>query len=207
MLRTGGAEGNARLTAVIAAVLIVLLAIEGATIPFLHSLLNVHVFVGMLLLVPVGLKLGSIGYRFVRYYSGSRPYVDKGPPGLLMRALVAPILVVSTLTLLGSGIALVTISPHHGTVLLLHRASFLVWFGAMSIHVLAYTPRATRYAAGELRHRIDGSGLRLGIVLAGITVGLVVGLTTVHLATHWHGDHRHGFDDGRIRSAAAPPVA
>ena len=65
-LRSGSAEGNERLTAATAAVLVVLLAVEGVTILFLRPLLSVHVFVGMLLVPPVALKLGSTAYRFGR---------------------------------------------------------------------------------------------------------------------------------------------
>ena len=50
--------------------LLVLLAIEGATIPWIRPLLSVHIFVGMLLLGPVALKLATTGYRFARYYTG-----------------------------------------------------------------------------------------------------------------------------------------
>src|SRR5476651_855348 len=74
----GGATGNDRLTAVVGAVLIVLLAVEGATIPFLGGLLTVHIFVGMLLLGPVALKLASTGYRAARYYAGKGEYVRRG---------------------------------------------------------------------------------------------------------------------------------
>jgi hypothetical protein len=87
----GGAAGNARLTAPVGAVLLVLLAVEGATIPFLGSLLSMHIFVGMLLLGPVALKLASTGYRFSRYYGRAREYVEAGPPAPLMRVLVAPL--------------------------------------------------------------------------------------------------------------------
>ena len=52
--------------------LLVLLAVEGVTILFLRPLLSVHIFVGMLLIPPVALKLGSTGYRFVRYYQRRR---------------------------------------------------------------------------------------------------------------------------------------
>jgi hypothetical protein len=58
-----------------------------------------------------------------------------------MRFVVAPILVISTLVLFGSGVALVA-RPERGTVLALHKASFVVWFGAMTIHVLSYALRA-----------------------------------------------------------------
>lgn len=78
MAASGGSVGNERLTAATAVALLVLLAVEGVTILFLRPLLSVHVFVGMLLLPPVALKLGSVGWRLARYYVGSREYVLKG---------------------------------------------------------------------------------------------------------------------------------
>ena len=72
-----------------------------------------------------------------------------GPPAPLMRFLVAPVLVLSTLTLFGTGVALLAV-PHRGAVLGLHKASFIVWFGAMTIHVLAYTARAARRVLADL---------------------------------------------------------
>ena len=55
MLR-GGTEGNARLTALTAIVLFVLLAVEGVSILAIRPLLSLHVFVGLLLIPPVALK-------------------------------------------------------------------------------------------------------------------------------------------------------
>ena len=186
---TGGAEGNSRLTAIAAAVLIVLLAIEGATIPFLRPLLTVHVFVGMLLLGPVALKLASTGYRFVRFYTDRGEYREKGPPTPLMRLIVAPVLVLSTLTLFGTGVALIAFATGRGAMLGLHKASFIVWFGAMSIHVLAYARRAARDAVADWgRHRLGGSGLRVALVIAALVVGVAVAFVTLPLAgawTHW----------------------
>ena len=63
---SGGSEGNARLTGMTGAVLILLLAAEGATILRIRGLISVHIFFGMLLIPPVLLKLASTGYRFVR---------------------------------------------------------------------------------------------------------------------------------------------
>jgi hypothetical protein len=119
----------------------------------LGALLAVHIFVGLLLLGPVALKLATTGYRFARYYGGAREYVALGPPELLMRVLVAPVLVLSTLTLFGTGVALV-VSPHRGAVLGLHKASVL-WFGACSLHVLAYGLRAP--SGGSSRPRPPAS--------------------------------------------------
>ena len=69
-LLAGGSAGNQQLTAVMGAVLLLLLAIEGATLLHLRSLLTVHAFVGMLLIPLVALKLASAGWRMLRYYLG-----------------------------------------------------------------------------------------------------------------------------------------
>jgi len=182
----GGVKGNDHLTAVTGAVLLVLLAIEGVTIPFLHRLLTVHIFVGMLLLGPVALKLASAGYRVVRYYAGSPEYVRRGPPAPAMRVLVAPALVLSTLTLFGTGVGLIVVGPGRGALLGLHKASFVVWVFVMSIHVLAYTARAARHSFADFgRHRLRGAPLRLALVLAALGLGFAVAMLTLPLASPW----------------------
>src|SRR5207247_4586033 len=57
----GGSDGNEQLTAIVATLLLVLLAIEGATLLNLQSLLTMHAFVGMLLIPVVALKVASTG--------------------------------------------------------------------------------------------------------------------------------------------------
>jgi len=86
-LTTGGTTGNERLTAVTGVVLISLLAVIGVTIISLRNLLWVHLFVGILLIGPVVLKLGSTGYRFIRYYTGNQAYRRVGPPQALLRVI------------------------------------------------------------------------------------------------------------------------
>lgn len=181
--------GNERLTAIAGAVLIVLLAIEGATIPFLGGLLTVHIFVGMLLLGPVALKLASTGYRAARYYGHSPEYVRGGPPAPAMRFFVAPVLVFSTLTLFGTGVALIAFG-RVGPLSLLHKASFIVWVGVMSIHVLVYAVRAARRVVADIsRDRVGGAALRQVLVLASLGAGLVVALLTLPIAEHWRHHH------------------
>src|SRR5579864_4064812 len=116
-----GVEANARLTGSTAAILLVLLAAEGVTLLRVHSLLTPHVFIGMLLVPPVVLKIGSTGWRFVRYYRGSAAYRRKGPPPLLLR-LLGPVVVVLTLIVFASGIALL-VGPHSArqSLLFLHK--------------------------------------------------------------------------------------
>jgi len=180
-----GPEVNERLTAASGAVLYVLLAAEGVTILFIGPLLSTHVFVGMLLIPPVALKLGSTGWRFVRYYRGAREYVDRGPPRLSLR-LLAPLVVVSTLVVFGTGVALLVRGPGGGLLLGLHKVSFVVWFAATGVHVLAYVwrvPRLARVARGPW------------ILVAGaIVTGTILAVTTVRYAHPWL--HWAPHDDG-----------
>ena len=111
MPQLGGSEGNARLTSMTAVALLVLLALEGVTVLFIRPLISVHVFVGLLLVPPVALKLASTAWRFVSYYAGRADYVAKGPPQIVLRAVVAPLVVVSTLVLFGTGIAMLAVHP------------------------------------------------------------------------------------------------
>src|SRR5579884_3025896 len=88
--RRGGRERAA--DAATGVVLVVLLAAPGVTILSIGSLIWWHVLLGMLLIPPVLLKLGSTGWRFARYYAGSPQYVRRGPPLLPLR-LMAPLVV------------------------------------------------------------------------------------------------------------------
>src|SRR5436305_11072121 len=101
--RLGGVVGNERLTAEAGAVLFVLLAALGLTIPAVGQLMYEHVFLAMLLIPPVMLKLATTGYRFVRYYTRDPAYRRAGPPTPLLRML-APLVVASTLAVFGTGV-------------------------------------------------------------------------------------------------------
>ena len=185
---TGGADGNERLTAGAAAILFVLLAVEGVTIVFLRPLFSVHVFVGMLLIPPVALKLGSTGWRFARYYTGRREYVAKGPPLLPLR-LLAPVVVLSTISLFATGVALLVIGPGRGIVVGLHKASFVVWFVATAIHVLAYLPRMPRLASADWRGRpratAGGSRARRWLLAGSVVAGAILAVATIRYAQPW----------------------
>ena len=68
----------------------------------------------MLLIPVVALKFASTGWRMLRYYGGGAEYVGEGPPPLLLRALVAPVLIVSTIVLLATGTALLALDQTEG---------------------------------------------------------------------------------------------
>jgi hypothetical protein len=183
---------NERLTATTAGLLLVLLAAEGLTILSIRPLLSAHIVIGLLLVPPVALKLLSTGYRFLRYYTGDPSYVVKGPPHILMRVL-APLLVLTTLTVLGTGIGMLAVGPRHGRDLLLglHKTSFVLWFFLMSVHVLVYAPRLPRLVfSGRTL------GRRAALVASSVAAGALLAGATYSLAGPWlhraHDDVREG---------------
>ena len=177
MLR-GGSAGNEQLTAVVATLLLVLLAVEGATLLRLQSLMTVHAFVGMLLIPVVCLKLASVGWRMARYYLRGEEYVRRGPPHALLRLLVAPVIVASTVALFATGVALLVLDRTQGSVAALHKASFIVWFGATGVHVLT---RVAKLPA-VLRSRFPGLALRIAVVGASVAAGAAIATVTLPAA-------------------------
>jgi hypothetical protein len=180
--------GNERLTATTAVLLLVLLAAEGVTILSIRPLLSAHIVIGLLLIPPVALKLLSTGYRFLRYYTGDASYVVKGPPHLLMRVL-APLLVLTTVTVLGTGVGMLAVGPRNGRDLLLglHKTSFVLWFFLMSVHVLVYAPRLPRLVfSGRTL------GRRAALVASSVAAGALLAGATYSLAGPWlHRAHDH----------------
>jgi hypothetical protein len=176
----GGSDGNEQLTAIVGTLLLVLLAAEGATLLDIRGLLTVHAFVGMLLVPPVALKLASTGWRMLRYYRRGEEYARRGPPHVLLRAIVAPVTVASTVVLLGTGVALLALAETRGTLVGLHKASFVVWLGAMSVHVLTRLWRLP----GILRRRFPGTALRYGFVAGSLAAGLMLAVLTLPAVDH-----------------------
>jgi hypothetical protein len=99
-------DGNRRLTAAVGVLLLAPVLLEIATVLLgVHTFMSWHVFVGIALIPLVVLKLVTTGWRFARYYTRSRAYVAHGPPQAAMR-LLAPLFVVATVVLFGSGVAM-----------------------------------------------------------------------------------------------------
>ena len=194
----GGSEGNEQLTAVTGVVLIVLLAALGVTILRIGQMLNAHMFIGMLLLGPVALKMASTGYRFVRYYAGNHTYRLKGPPALELRML-APFVVVLTVAVFASGVALLLVGPsHRGFLGSLHKVSFVLWLGVTGLHVfghLAEMPRALAGAARRERGWDDhgaGRGSRALLLASAIAGGLIIAFVAQSQFGIWAHYHHGG---------------
>lgn len=185
-----GVIGNERITALAGAVLLVLLLAEIVSAAILHTLMSIHVFVGVLLVGPLVVKLGSTGWRFLRYYTRSPAFVHRGPPLLTLR-LMGPLLIAATLVVIGSGIGLVITGPRNASLLLpLHGLSVLVWLPLIAIHVFAHILQVPRLVADDwsnssVKNIIAGRGLRLGINLGALLAGAAAAILLFPGAAPW----------------------
>jgi hypothetical protein len=195
-VRASSPDGNERLTSSTGLVLLVLLAVETLTTLVLGTYLNVHLFLGLLLLPPLALKLASTGWRFARYYTRDVDYVRAGPPRMLMRVL-APLLVASTLALFGTGVAMIVVGHRGGQLRTLHTFSFVAWGVLIAVHVLAYLTRVLRDGTMDWRRSavdvVAGVRSRRAVLVGALLAGVVLAAATLpaqRTVLH-HGGHRH----------------
>jgi hypothetical protein len=166
-----GVEANARLTAYTAVVLLLPVVVVSLTGLIAPHLLPAHIAVGFLAVPPALLKLGSVGYRFARYYQGEPRYRAAGTPVLGMR-LLAPFLVLLTVVVFGSGIELWLFGYRYGFAWLpIHHASAYLWLLVMAVHVVNYVRRAPRLAVADWQDQLRGATTRRGLVLGSLVLG------------------------------------
>ncbi len=154
-----------------------------------HQLLSPHVFIGVVLIPPVLLKVASTTWRFARYYTGAPAYRRKGAPPVLLR-LLGPVVVILTLVLLFSGAGLLMVSrPWLSLLLKVHKASFVLWFGAMTIHVLGHLGEVFRLAPRDwlrrTRREVTGAGTRQWLIAASLVAGVMLGFLLLSHVGHW----------------------
>lgn len=193
-------DGNERLVSAAGLVLLALSVVELATLVLgLQHFLSLHVFIGLVLLPPIALKIAGTGWRFARYYSRNQAYRMKGAPELAMRML-APLLVLMTIVLFGSGVAM---GFTHGRALeiarRLHGPAAFLWTVLVAAHVLVYLGRAVRSTAADIvpatRRNAAGAKTRAYVLAVVIAGGLVLGAATLPVQRHWlHLPSRHHHD-------------
>ncbi len=179
--------GNERLTAMAGAVLLVLFGTEVVTTLLMGSLFGLHFFLGMLLIGPVCVKIGSTVWRFCRYYLGSEPYVRRGAPPMTQRVL-GPALVVASAGVLGTGVLLAVGGPG-GTWGKPHQLFFYLWLIIVIIHVVHYLPKLPKMLAGRPAERamraVAGSRTRWLLLAGSLVGGLILAILTYHLRARW----------------------
>lgn len=202
-----GVEANGRLTAMLGVLLLVLLAVEGATLLRLGSLLTLHVVIGMVLVPVVLLKIGSTTWRFAQYYLGSPEYRRKGPPPALLR-LLGPFVVVTSIAVLASGIALL-LEPTGGLrneLLLIHKVTFVLWFAAMVVHVLGHLLDVARLAPRDFywrtRRQIRGASARQWAVVGAVCVGILLAVAIAPKIGPWLAGRQSGAKTVQLHPAA-----
>jgi len=189
---TGGVEGNARLTASLGALIFLVLALEGLTILRIGNLLVEHVFIGVLVIPPVVYKVISTSWRFLKYYTGDAEYRRKGPPPTVLR-LLGPVLIVLTVILLASGVILIYLAPAQRQFLsFVHRASFVLWFVVMTVHVLGHIVETASLAPRDwvrrTRRQVEHSTRRQWITASSLVLGVLLALViTPHAYGWWNG--------------------
>ena len=201
---TGGPAGNARLTAWAGVALLILSLAELVTVLDVSGLIGWHVGLGIVMTALALLKTGSTGWRIVRYYTGSLLYGRAGPPPMILR-LLGPLVVVSTLGVLGSGIALIAIGRPAGeqtwftalgqqvSPLTLHQAFFILFAVFVGLHVLARSVPALLHVSGRIRRGHDRVGVPGGraraITVLGCAIAGVLAMVFVLPVSGW--DHGH----------------
>lgn len=211
---TGGTAGNAALSAWTGLLLLVLFAAEGITVLSVNSMMTWHVVVGALIVPPLLLKIGSTGWRMISYYARRAAYVRSGPPPMLLR-LLGPLVVITSVVLLGSGVVLILIGQSRSRDALLtfagfrvdwifiHQVSFFAWFAVMALHVIGRFVPALQIASDRMRRprAVPGITSRLIAVAAAAALGVVLAFVLVSAEGSWQADLRHDFE-GHHRAGA-----
>jgi len=224
--RTGGPAGNARLTAWTGLILLAGYVAECFTLLSLHAMLNVHILIGAILVPLVLLKTATTAWRIVRYYLKSASYRIAGPPPLLLRIL-GPLVVLTGLAVLGSGLALLPLGQSSFTPiftvggqsidpLTVHKLCFVLWLAITGAHVLARTVPALQLTTGHIHGgaAVPGRTARTLIVVATLAVGVATGVVVMNLSSNWtsgqvHRDDNvgeHSLGDPNASSSGCPGV-
>jgi hypothetical protein len=192
---TGGAAGNARLTAWLGLLLLVLFLAELFTVLDVTWLISWHIAIGVLLIPPSLAKTATTGWRLARYYTRSSAYVAAGPPPLLLRIL-GPLVVLGTLGVLGTGVLVGLLGPSSAfqpllhvpglaiSALTLHQASVFAWAATTGLHVLARVVPAA-HLARPTSPSVPGNGPRVAVLAATAVIAAALAVLGLTVGSDW----------------------
>jgi hypothetical protein len=108
--------------------------------------------------------------------------------------VLGPVVLLTSVAVIGTGVMLALTGPGGTTWLFLHKASFVLWFCAMTVHVLAYVWRLPHLVRGDLASRagratqvLAGRAARWLLLTASVLTGLLLAVLTTHWAGAWTG--------------------
>jgi hypothetical protein len=96
--------------------------------------------------------------------------------------LLGPFVVVLSFLVIDSGILLVAVAPAswHDRLLLIHKASFVLWLGSTALHVLGHLIETAKVAPADwmrrTRSQVEGASTRQWLLLASLVAGLLLAL-------------------------------
>lgn len=193
--RTGGAAGNAQLTAWLGLLLLILFIAELFTVLDVTWLISWHIAIGVLLIPPSLVKTATTGWRLVRYYTSNSAYVAAGPPPLLLRIL-GPLVVLGTLGVLGTGVLVGVLGPSSAfepllhvpgiavSAFTLHQASVFAWAATTGLHVLARLVPASQLARPSARS-VPGIGRRVSVIAATAVIAAALAVLGLNVGSGW----------------------
>jgi hypothetical protein len=132
----------------------------------------------------------------VRYYRGNGPYLQAGPPPLLLR-LLGPVVVLSTLALLATGGLLLLLGAQTSRNVVftlpflrvdwisLHQAAFAVWATATGLHLLGRLVPALQVVARTARSKVPGGAGRSLAALAVVAAAVPLAVLAIHSVGAW----------------------
>jgi len=173
---------NEHVTALAGIAIYVLLIAIGITVLQISELLVAHYFVGFLLIPPIALKLWTTGSRFAHYYGGNLSYRLAGSPPLLLRFVVAPIVVASTVAVFATGIELWVFGLALGDGwMTAHTISAVLMVLSGAIHVAAHVRRSAAAVIELARPSRDVASPR--IMASTLVLGVAIALASLLYAT------------------------
>jgi len=211
--RSGGAAGNAQLTAWTGLTLLLLIVAELLTLFDTRGLIDWHIAIGAALIPYALLKTATTTWRMVGYYARRRPYHHAGPPPMALRVL-GPFVIVFTLAVLASGVTLIPRGQFSSrqTILTalgqrvdwvtLHQISFIGFDVAAGLHLICRFMPALLLASGRRRDRgagqgVPGRGMRAGVWMLAAVVATLAAVLLVQSKGDW----------GSERGQFGPPPA
>ena len=209
---------EARFSALFGITLLVIFMAEIMTVPFIAGAVGVHIVIGLIAVPLVLGKLAISTYRFTRFYAGDTEFVEAGPPWLPMR-LIAPLLVATTVLVIGSGIEIVVAGPSSFSDTFLgaaHTLLSLIWFFLLGLHALAYYLRSYHSARKDFLavmrrfrggRRRDGAYLRVGVLIATLVMGWFLALQFQAGIRSWENAFHAGVDTYSSTPASKSHVA
>jgi hypothetical protein len=123
--------------------------------------------------------------------------------------LLGPLVVLTSLAVLGTGLALIALGSGHGgslgsfagfrlDALTLHKAAFVLWLAVTSLHTLGRLIPAVFLVGKRIGpHVVPGGSLRVGVLVFTVAVSVLTGALVLSLSSYQ--SERHDFrrhDDG-----------